>query len=840
MTIYHNPITIGAGDLTDPLASRLQHLALARGWIVLHSKDPTEPDVSIRLAGSDAAGPKDRGQDDSWWLEGSWVELCEKGSESRPSGEDELVHRLPVDSNDDLWITVIENAAHVGRAVRRRREKIQHLHHASTTDAMTGVYNRTHLLSVLSKEYKRFQRSGEPLSCFLIDIDHFKNINDTYGHKFGDEILIAFSQLLRDSIRESDIIGRYGGEEFLCILPNTNLDGACALAEKLRSTIEARIFSEGFFNIDLSGSFGVASTTSADITNSEQLLQWADRALYRAKQSGRNRVCLADEKIGVSATHAGVHHLLHSEGDKPVLLLAHQHYEDLLFYHSLARRGSFELVTMTDGDAVLNYLSKNPPTIALIQATLPPLGGGELVRRIRGRMTDHYFPIAILQPADLTAHQDTSYHAGADDILSEMISVSEFERRMQVFLRLKLLHERFTETYDRLTAARARLVKAERLSALGQMASGVAHDFNNVLSAILGRTEQLLRAHGEDESLSKELSVIQKAASDGAKTIKRIQEFSRSISHLDSMAVPLADIVDDCLQLTRVKWKDEAGKLGIKYEIENKVDPSLATSANPTELREVFMNLIINALDAMNEGGKLEIRSRRPKGSDRFLIEVRDDGPGMEAEVAKRIFEPFFTTKNERGTGLGLSITYGIVTRMGGKIEVRSAPGRGTVFQLWFLPPEKQEENLELERVSVPVEVTLQAHGPKLAVLVVDDEESVRDLFVDVLREEGHTVFEADCARKAMELATLHHLEAVITDLGMPDLPGWDVARFVKDRSPGTFVVLTSGWGDDFSEEYLAARGVDRWLPKPVSLDELFSLLRSVQPIADDKDRESA
>jgi signal transduction histidine kinase/ActR/RegA family two-component response regulator len=456
-------------------------------------------------------------------------------------------------------------------------------------------------------------------------------------------------------------------------------------------------------------------------------------------------------------------------------------------------------------------------------------------------MADDYFPIAILQSLDLTLAQDVSYTAGADDILPESIGYTDFERRLHVFLRLKLLHERFAETYGRLTAARARLVKAERLSALGQMASGVAHDFNNVLSAILGRAEHLLRHQKADSPLAAELEVIRRAAADGAATIRRIQEFSRSISTLDSSVVAVADVVEDCLQLTRVRWKDEADKNGVKFNTRNEVDPQLETSANPAELREVFTNLLINALDAMPEGGEVTVRSRRIESDRRFMIEVIDTGAGMPPEVARRVFEPFFTTKQERGTGLGLSVVYGIITRLGGRIEVDGRPGRGACFKIWLNPPERKTESTPMRHViAAPVEVTVRPAAQRLELLVVEDDRSVRELFVDVLREEGHLVMDAECGRRGIELARAHSFDAVITDLGMPDVTGWDVARSVKSRSPDTTVILISGWSDDFSQDHLISKGVDRWLSKPVSLDELFQVLRSVEPLEAKKSEESA
>jgi diguanylate cyclase (GGDEF)-like protein len=836
------PVSVQLVDLPEVHAERCRRLARERGWAFLGPEDTSPPDVLITPQGGTRRDESKEGSKEGSGKRGPrtpQVWLVDDGVELAPPKSPDLIQYLPMKADDTIWVALIENAVHMGRLLTRFYERIHHLQQVSTTDALTGLYNRMHLLRVLSNEYKRYQRTGAPLSCIMIDLDHFKNINDTYGHSFGDQILSAFAQVLSDTVRESDIIGRYGGEEFLCILPNTNIDGACAAAEKLRRVIEARVFTEGFFNIEITSSFGVSST-SPEVKTEGGLIQIADRALYRAKQTGRNRVCVVDGARPQAATgergDAGSGDA--GRGDRPTVLIAHAHPDELLFYKALQANQQFDVAVVENSDDALKWLATHTPAAALIKANLQPLNGWDLIERVRSKTADNYFPIAILESETGSSVSLSESRTGADDVFSEAIGEDEFGRRIRVFLRLKLLHDRFNETYERLTGARARLVKAERLSALGQMASGVAHDFNNVLSTILGRTERLLRTYSE-EKIGEELRAVHKAAADGAKSVRRIQEFSRTISDMDSSPQSVAETIADCIDLTRVRWKDEAEKNGFRIRILNQVDASLVTSANPTELREVFVKLFVNAFDAMPKGGEIILRSFQPEGDERFLIEMEDTGTGMDAAVQKRIFEPFFSTKSGGGTGLGLSIVYGIVTRIGGMIEAESEPGRGTTFRIWF-PRSVVREEPEARRSIAPMPVELEVHpkGPDLKVLVVEDEASVRDLFVDVLVEEGYAVDQAECARDAMALMKRRTYDAVLTDLGMPDLPGWDVARFAKEQCPQTCVLLTSGWGDDYSDEFLKSRGVDHWLPKPVSLDELFSILRKVAPVSakDSKD----
>ncbi len=161
----------------------------------------------------------------------------------------------------------------------------------SITDDLTGRFNRRHFFTLAEREFQRATRFGRPLSAIMLDIDHFKQVNDTYGHAVGDEVLIEVAGLCQDSIRTIDILGRYGGEEFVLALPETDAHGACQLAERLRRRIAATPFNTRAGLVPITASLGVSSTqiTATDVN---ALVANADDALYAAKQAGRNRVAL--------------------------------------------------------------------------------------------------------------------------------------------------------------------------------------------------------------------------------------------------------------------------------------------------------------------------------------------------------------------------------------------------------------------------------------------------------------------------------------------------------------------------------------------------------------------
>lgn len=191
----------------------------------------------------------------------------------------------------------IEISARVKSALRTKKlydeliEANEKLKEMAVTDELTKLYNRRYAMTILETEFKRSKRYKNPLSVIIGDIDHFKSINDNYGHLVGDDVLRVFAKLIRENIREIDIAGRYGGEEFLIILPNTTLDGAVIVAERLRRKINETPFKiiGKDFSIYVSMSFGICSYPEKDIETEEDMLKLADKALYISKQNGRNQ-----------------------------------------------------------------------------------------------------------------------------------------------------------------------------------------------------------------------------------------------------------------------------------------------------------------------------------------------------------------------------------------------------------------------------------------------------------------------------------------------------------------------------------------------------------------------
>ena len=358
-----------------------------------------------------------------------------------------------------------------------------------------------------------------------------------------------------------------------------------------------------------------------------------------------------------------------------------------------------------------------------------------------------------------------------------------------------------------------RLVETEKLRALGELAGGVAHDFNNLLGAILGRT-QLLRRRDFGAEVARDLSVIERAAQDGRETIRRIQEFSRVRRDRKFAPVDLAEVLRDSLEITKTRWKSESERRNVSVHVVAELEPVPAVMGNAAELREVFTNLILNAVDAMPQGGNLRVACRLD--TERVVAEVQDNGVGMTAEIRKQLFDPFFTTKGTRGMGLGLSVAYGIVTRHEGQIDVQSTLGKGTTFRLDFAVAK------ELPRVAGGDGAVLPQLLRPGRILVIDDEPEVAEVVRDVLAAEGHAVDMANCGKDGVLLATASEYDMVFTDLGMPDMSGWEVAEQLRRIRPGLPVALVTGWGTSLDEGEVRKKGIAAVVQKPFDISDLI------------------
>ena len=401
----------------------------------------------------------------------------------------------------------------------------------------------------------------------------------------------------------------------------------------------------------------------------------------------------------------------------------------------------------------------------------------------------------------------------------ELAYLTSFADHAAIAIENAQLFAEVNESYRNLQLAQDEMVRSEKLRALGQMAAGAAHDLNNMLAVILGQAE-LLRLEVDHPRVEEALAPLQTAASDCAAVVRRLQDFARQRARSALTPVRLAVVVREALDITRPRWKDEPQRLGLLIQVETDLADLPPILGYAPEIRESLTNLIINAVDAMPHGGTLTFGGS--VDGSWVVLSVTDTGIGMSEEVRGRLFEPFFTTKGVRGTGLGLAVTYAIMERHGGRIQVRSQPGHGTTFTLRFqaAPP-------DIGETLAPA----QARPILRRILVIDDDAAVRATVAGLLRATGHVVTEADGGSAGLAQVAAGTVEVVVTDLGMPEMTGWDVARAIKARSPALPVILLTGWGEQTAADGPGGEAVDRVLAKPVRLNDLLQAIADLSPL---------
>jgi DNA-binding response OmpR family regulator/signal transduction histidine kinase len=401
------------------------------------------------------------------------------------------------------------------------------------------------------------------------------------------------------------------------------------------------------------------------------------------------------------------------------------------------------------------------------------------------------------------------------------------------------------ELYDSLRRAYADLqdsqqaaMQHERLQALGEMASGIAHDINNAISPITLYTESLLEQEPNlSEQARSQLATIQHAAEGVAQTVARMREFYRPRPpQLEFALVDLNEQVRQAIQLTRVRWSDVPQARGIVIQLQSEFADDLpSVTGADNEIHDAVTNLIFNAVDAMPSGGTLTLRTRLVsaqhedqdhEGTGLVHLEVCDTGIGMDEDTRRRCLEPFFTTKGERGTGLGLAMVYGMAQRHSAELDIVSKPGAGTMVRLIF--PAAASARVVTSRSSA---ASLPTRS--MRILLVDDDRLIIESLRHALESDGHVVTVADGGQAGIDAfagaqARGESFAVVITDLGMPYVDGRKVAAAVKAVSSSTPVILLTGWGQRLMDDKETPSHVDRVLSKPAKLRELRSALANL------------
>lgn len=421
-------------------------------------------------------------------------------------------------------------------------------------------------------------------------------------------------------------------------------------------------------------------------------------------------------------------------------------------------------------------------------------------------------------------YADNASAAGSFDNTDKEV-LTLFAEQAAAALRTNRLVADLQQSMDELRAMQDRLVRGERLRVIGEMSSGVAHEFNNLLTSILARV-QLLNLNYLAPELKKDLGLIEKACLDAAEVVRRLQSFSKKQRQGSFRTVDVTEMCRDAVEFLRPLWstRRRRGRPPIHVRLD---EPGVRlVRGDPTELREVITNLLKNSLDVLPEGGTIVVSVA--DADAQVLVSVEDDGPGIPEDVLPKVCDPFFTTKGERGTGLGLCLSQQIVERHGGTFLVDSQVGRGTrvSFRIATVDESNTMEVIEHPRVANTVA------GARI--LVIDDDANVREPLCAYLEQAGFQVCSASNGEEGLAATPKHGPDIVISDVGMPGINGIEVCRQLRDAHPGLPVVLMSGWATGMNPIEARQAGARALLAKPFAMTQVTELLQSVLSSAAD------
>jgi PAS domain S-box-containing protein len=397
------------------------------------------------------------------------------------------------------------------------------------------------------------------------------------------------------------------------------------------------------------------------------------------------------------------------------------------------------------------------------------------------------------------------------------VNVHDITQRKETEQSLRETARQLESALLELRETQKQVVQQERLRALAQMASGVAHDFNNALAKILGFNELLLswpENLNDKERVKKYLQMTNTAAQEAVSIVNRLREFYRHRKETDIyQPVDLNEVIRHAIELTRPQWRDLMMARGATIRMEPDLREPARVSGSPIDLSEVVMNLITNSVDAMSEGGTISISTSVQ--NDSVILKVCDTGKGMTDEVRQRCFEPLFTTKGEHGTGLGLAIVYGILQRHRGSVQIASEEGKGTSVTVTL--PTLSQTNAEADMGKAP--------RRSLHVLVVEDEAQVREIEAEYLRHEGHLVETAANGKEGLQKFQRGGFDLVVADRAMPEMNGDKMTEAIKQSAPTIPVVMVTGFADMPLDQVQVSGQPDLIVRKPITQEALHQAI---------------
>ena len=521
------------------------------------------------------------------------------------------------------------------------------------------------------------------------------------------------------------------------------------------------------------------------------------------------------------------------------ILIVDDQVNNIFAIKSFLERIGFSNVTgLSDSTLVFDEVKQCLPDLVILDLSMPNVDGFGVLEHLKPWIKSKTSLPVLVITADLTSKtKRRALIAGASDIQHKPFDPTELSMRIRNLLETHWLKIKVHEQNDllaqqvvertrdletalqQLKQTQHQMLQQERLRAFTEMAGGVVHDFNNTLMSIIGYSDLILQDPEllNDREISLEyVGIMNTAGRDASLILRRLRDFYRPRDETDPIeTVDLNKIVEEVVPLTQPKWKDQALKDGRTINVRLDLEHVPLLKSNAGELREMFTNLIFNAVDAMPGGGEITLRTR--SSPSKAVMEVSDTGTGMDEETRRRCLEPFFTTKGEKGTGLGLAMVFGIVKRHEGTVEIESAPSGGTTIRIQLPITESKAQDV----------AAAEMLNRSLRVLVVDDEANSRDVVEKYLSADGHQVVTAGSAFDAISRFKAEPFDLIVTDYGMPQMSGMELAVVVRALSPQQKIIMLTGFNIG-TIPTLQRDNVSTIIPKPVGQTELRSALQSL------------
>lgn len=510
---------------------------------------------------------------------------------------------------------------------------------------------------------------------------------------------------------------------------------------------------------------------------------------------------------------------------RPLVLIADDDRSMLLLLRAALEQVNFEVLEVTDGSQAVESFRRYRPDMVLLDVLMPGLDGFETCAALRGLPGGSYVPIVMVTVMEDIDSINRAYELGATDFITKPINWGLLGHRVRYLLRANqefILRKKLEE----------QLHRSQKMEAIGRLAGGVAHDFNNILTAITGYSDILMSGLAEDDPLREDLEEIKRASERATSLTRQLLAFCRMEAQ-QQRVINLNDVVADLGKMLQ-------RLIGENIDLATDLDPGLGTvKADPEQMEQLLMNLVINARDAMPQGGVLSIDTANVWLDENFTkqhvnlhpgpyvtLSISDTGIGMDGETQARIFEPFFTTKEcGKGTGLGLSMVYGIVKQSQGHIEVSSESGGGSTFRI-YLPVSNGP--VKEPKVS-PAPARDVCHRGTETILLVEDDQIVRQVTRKMLQHRGYQVLEAGTPGEALEIKEQHPgpIHLLLTDLVLPGMTGKDLAAHWASLTPQTKVLFMSGYAEDVALHGQTGEGAT-FIQKPFKIDTLTAAVRQV------------